>query len=53
VEEVELAEVQDGGLGDRALEGEVELLECFSGGEASGLDAGLAALAVAAVGLDL
>jgi hypothetical protein len=52
-EEVELAEVQDGGLLDRALEAEVELLQRLARGEARGLDAGLAAVAVAAVDLGL
>ena len=52
-EEVELAEVQDRGLLDRALEAEVELLQRLSGGEARGLDPALAAVAVAAVGLGL
>jgi hypothetical protein len=49
VEEVELAEVQDRGLLDRALEAEVELLERLARGEARGLDPCLAAVAVAAV----
>jgi hypothetical protein len=35
------------------LEGEVELLDRLAGGKAGGLDAGLAAVAVAAVGLGL
>ena len=39
VQEVELAEVLDHLLLDRALEGEVELLERLSGREAGGLDA--------------
>jgi hypothetical protein len=52
-EEVELAEVQDVGLLDRALEGEVELLQRLARREAGGLDAGLAAVAVAAVDLGL
>ena len=52
-EEVELAEVQDGVARDRGLEGEVELLERLARREARGLDAGLAAVAVAAVGLGL
>ena len=52
-EEVELSEVQDRVLGDRGLEGEVELLERLAGGEACGLDARLASVAVAAVGLGL
>ncbi len=38
---------------DRALEGEVELLERLAGGEAGGLDPCLAAVAVAAVDLGL
>ena len=52
-EEVELAEMQHGVLGDRRLEGEVELLDRLARREARGLDAGLAAVAVAAVGLGL
>jgi hypothetical protein len=47
VQEVELAEVLDDGLLDRALEGEVELLERLAGGEPGGLDAALAAVALA------
>jgi hypothetical protein len=47
VEEVELAEVLDHGLLDRALEAEVELLERLAGREPRGLDPGLAAVAVA------
>ena len=47
-EEVELAEMGDQGLLDRALEGEVELLERLSGREAGGLDAALAAVRLAA-----
>jgi hypothetical protein len=47
VQEVELAEVLDDLLSDRALEGEVELLERLSGGEARGLDAALAAVGLA------
>ena len=47
VEEVELAEVLDHRLLDRALEAEVELLERLAGREAGGLDPGLAAVAVA------
>jgi hypothetical protein len=39
VEEVELAEVLDHLLSDRALEGEVELLERLAGREAGRLDA--------------
>ena len=46
-EEVELAEVLDQRLLDRALEGEVELLERLAGGEAGGLDAALAAVRLA------
>jgi hypothetical protein len=53
VQEVELAEVLDERLLDRMLEGEVELFERLSGREAGGLDAGLAAVAVAAVDLGL
>ena len=52
-EEVELAQVQDLVLGDRVLEGEVELLERLARREARGLDPRLAAVAVAAVGLGL
>src|SRR5215207_1260020 len=52
-EEVELAEMQDLVAADRGLEGEVELLERLAGGEARGLDAALAAVAVAAVDLGL
>ena len=52
-EEVELAEMQHGVLGDRRLEGEVELLDRLARREARGLDAGLAAVAVAAVDLGL
>ena len=52
-EEVELAEVQDGGLLDRALEAVVELLQRLARGKPRGLDAGLAAVAVATVGLGL
>ena len=47
VQEVELAEVLDDLALDRALEGEVELLERLAGGEARGLDAALAAVALA------
>jgi hypothetical protein len=43
-EEVELAEVEDERLLDRALEAEVELLERLSGGEAGLLDPVLAAV---------
>src|SRR6059036_3837741 len=46
VQEVELAEVLDDLLFDRALEAEVELLERLARGEARGLDAALAAVAV-------
>jgi hypothetical protein len=52
-EEVELAEMQDGVARDRGLEGEVELLERLARREPRCLDAGLAAVAVAAVGLGL
>jgi hypothetical protein len=52
-QEVELAEVQDRVAADRVLKAEVELLERLAGGEARGLDAGLAAVAVAAVDLGL
>jgi hypothetical protein len=52
-EEVQLAEAQHRVLGDRVLEGEVELLKRFARGEPRGLDAGLAAVAVAAVSLGL
>ena len=52
-EEVELAEVQDAVAADRGLEGEVELLERLARREAGGLDAALAAVAVAAVDLGL
>jgi len=45
VEKVELAKVLDHLLLDRALEGEVELLERLAGGEACLLDAALAAVA--------
>jgi hypothetical protein len=48
-----LSEVQDRGLLDRALKGELELLQGLAWREARGLDAGLAAVAVAAVGLGL
>src|SRR4051794_21549685 len=53
VEEVELAEVQDRLAPQRALEGEVELLERLARREARGLDPGLAAVAVTAVDLGL
>ena len=52
-EEVELAEMQHRLAPQAGLEGEVELLERLAGREARGLDAGLAAVAVAAVGLGL
>ncbi len=52
-EKVQLAEMQHGVLGDRRLKGEVKLLERLAGGEPGGFDAGLAAVAVAAVGLGL
>src|SRR4051794_5825887 len=47
VQEVELPEVLNDRLLDRALEGEVELLQGLAGGEPGGLDAALAAVAVA------
>ena len=47
VQEVELAEVLDHLLLDAALEGEVELLECLSGGEPGDFDPVLPAVAVA------
>ena len=47
VEEVELAQVLDDLLLDRALEGEVELLQGLSGREAGGLDPRLAAVGLA------
>jgi hypothetical protein len=47
VQEVELTEVLDHLAADRALEGEVELLERLAGGEAGGLDARLAAVGLA------
>jgi hypothetical protein len=47
VQEVELPQVLDHLALDRALEGEVELLERLSGGEARGLDARLAAMGLA------
>jgi hypothetical protein len=53
VKEVELAEVQDAVAADRSLKREVELFQRLAGGEARGLDAGLAAVAVAAVGFGL
>jgi hypothetical protein len=43
VQEVELPEVLDHLLFDRALEGEVELLERLAGGEPCGFDPQLAA----------
>jgi len=46
MEEVELAEMDDQRLLDRALKGEVELLEGLAGGETGGLDPGLAAVRV-------
>jgi hypothetical protein len=45
--------VQDLVLGDRGLEGEVELLQGLACGKPGGLDAGLAAVAVVTVGLRL
>jgi hypothetical protein len=53
VKEVELAEVQDAVAADRRLKREVELFQRLAGREPRGLDAGLAAVAVAAVGLGL
>jgi hypothetical protein len=47
VQEVELAEVLDHRLFDRALEAEVELLECLAGREARRLDARLATVGLA------
>src|SRR3954451_15953192 len=47
VQEVELAEMLDDGLLHAALEGEVELLQALAGREPGGLDAALAAVAVA------
>jgi hypothetical protein len=52
-EEVQLPEMQHGLAADRGLKGEVEVLQCLAGGEARLLDAGLAAVAVAAVDLGL
>jgi len=52
-EEVQLAEVQDAVATHRCLKGEVELLQCLARGKPRGIDAGLAAVAVAAVGLGL
>jgi hypothetical protein len=52
-EEVELAQVQNRVARDRGLKGEVELLERLACREAGRLDAGLAAVAVATVGLGL
>jgi hypothetical protein len=52
-EKVELAEVQDRGLFDRALKGEVELLQRLARREPRGLDPCLAAVTVAAVDLGL
>jgi hypothetical protein len=52
-EEVELAEVQDCLAAQGGLEGEVELLDRLACREPGGLDPGLAAVAVAAVGLGL
>ena len=51
MQEVELAEMLDHLLFDRPLEGEVELLERFAGGEPRGLDPALAAVALARGGL--
>jgi len=47
VQEVQLTEVLDHLLLDRALEGEVELLEGLAQGKAGGLDARLAAVGLA------
>jgi hypothetical protein len=47
VEKVELAQALDHLSLDRALEGEVELLERLAGGEAGGLDPALTAVALA------
>src|SRR3954465_5735590 len=47
VQEVELAEMLDDRLLHAALEGEVELLQGLAGREPGGLDAALAAVAVA------
>src|SRR4051794_26142049 len=47
MQEVELAEMLHDGLLDASLEGEVELLQRLAGREARGLDAALAAVAVA------
>jgi hypothetical protein len=52
VQEVELVDVLDDLLLHRALEGEVELLQRFAGGEPRGLDPPLAAVAVARGDLD-
>jgi len=51
MQEVQLAQVLDDLLLDRALEGEVELLERLARPEASGLDARLAAVALASADL--
>jgi hypothetical protein len=53
VKEVQLAEVQDSVALERGLEGEVELLDRLARRKPRGLDAALAAVAVAAVGLGL
>ena len=52
-EEVQLPEGQDGLAPQAGLEGEVEVLKRLAGGEPCLLDAGLAAVAVAAVDLGL
>src|SRR3954447_269885 len=52
-EEVELAEVQDRVAPEAGLKGEVEFLERLARREAGGLDATLAAVAVAAIDLGL
>jgi hypothetical protein len=49
VKEVELPEMLDHGLLDRALEGEVELLERFAGREPGCFDPSFAAVAVTSV----
>jgi hypothetical protein len=45
--------MQDGVLGQRRLEGEVELLDRLAGRKPGGLDPALAAMRIAAVGLGL
>ena len=51
MQEIELAEMLDHLLFDRALEGEVELLQRFAGGEPGLADARLAAVALPRRGL--